>query len=341
MLLNVYSTLNRVPELTFPHTLNNRRDRTDPELLPHLNGFWGYVMSQGGGEMTVTRYHVLQHIRRVQNHISLNVAEDDLEAFSEWAWNANAICFLPDGTVADPAGQTLITTDGSAPDAEATVPYPEDAWERKQRTDRELAAQGITVPPSVPPVPGADEVTLRSPSDVARRAQGLFFAAVRAESVAGNDPLSVELLREKLPEAREALTPKERQFVENEAPEEQEVVPFSWGYEALHLLQWSLGQSETLAPLTEICDVPQAGRLAQANASQELIATATLRPVEELLDALDKHYRLHWAVRQAQQVENSPAPAGLEGGVIMERHKALNWITCFKDADWDDVTTPT
>jgi Domain of unknown function (DUF4272) len=35
------------------------------------------------------------------------------------------------------------------------------------------------------------------------------------------------------------------------------------------------------------------------------------------------------------------SPARLESGVVFERHRALNWMTRFQDADWDDADTPT
>ncbi|PSD21825.1 hypothetical protein C7E13_19565 [Stenotrophomonas maltophilia] len=57
-------------------------------------------------------------------------------------------------------------------------------------------------------------------------------------------------------------------------------------------------------------------------------------------DALDLHYRLHWVAREAQR-QGAPMPGALEGGVIYERHYALNWLFCFEQADWDDVDTPT
>ncbi len=41
------------------------------------------------------------------------------------------------------------------------------------------------------------------------------------------------------------------------------------------------------------------------------------------------------------RVRKTEAPAGLEGGVVFERHHALNWLTRFGDAEWDDVETPT
>jgi hypothetical protein len=66
-LINVYCTLRTPTEPNFPHRLNGRRDRTDAELLPHLQGFAGYVQAKGG-KMTQTLYHVLRHIQRVQQH---------------------------------------------------------------------------------------------------------------------------------------------------------------------------------------------------------------------------------------------------------------------------------
>src|SRR2546429_7106135 len=56
---------------------------------------------------------------------------------------------------------------------------------------------------------------------------------------------------------------------------------------------------------------------------------ARMRPDSEILDALDQHYRLHWIVRQAQ-VQQQPAPAGLNADVLMERHHALNWLVLFE-----------
>ena len=58
------------------------------------------------------------------------------------------------------------------------------------------------------------------------------------------------------------------------------------------------------------------------------------------LDALDLHYRAHWAVRQAQMEQADP-PGGLIPGVVLERHYALNWLVRFEDAPWDEVDTPT
>jgi hypothetical protein len=73
---------------------------------------------------------------------------------------------------------------------------------------------------------------------------------------------------------------------------------------------------------------------------EAVVRSARLRGAGEILDALDLCYRLHWATTEARVKQTEP-PAGLEPGVVAERHHALNWLVRFQDADWDDVDTPT
>jgi hypothetical protein len=184
------------------------------------------------------------------------------------------------------------------------------------------------------------EVNLREASEVALRALALLVVAVRAESLNQGEPLSTAELRERLPGGFRALSTVELEFLQQDAPEQQAIANHAWRYESLTVLLWALGLLEALPPATEICDVPKvAGILFQAD-SERLIRDATLRTTPALLDALDLHFRLHWAVRQARHDEREP-PAQLEPGVVMERHHALNWLTCFQSAEWDDVDTPT
>ncbi|MBQ3515543.1 MAG: DUF4272 domain-containing protein [Lachnospiraceae bacterium] len=42
-----------------------------------------------------------------------------------------------------------------------------------------------------------------------------------------------------------------------------------------------------------------------------------------------------------QKVEIYASPGGMEPGVVQARHKTLNWLICFGDADWDSVDIPT
>lgn len=340
VLVNLYATVRDLPALDFEHTLLGQRDRTDPELMPHLHGFMGYVMQGGERQMTASLFHVIQHVERVQHHVSVEIEEAAFDGLANWALSANAVLFLPDGSVRDPVGHMLVDpqTGESSPDAH--VPYPADAVERKQRFDTQIAARGIPVAPGLPPIVSALEVVPRSAADVLHRACSLLVCAIRAESLASGDPIPAQDLKTRVPEAFVALAPSEQAFLDDEAPEQQAVVNHAWRYECVWLLEWALGLVDALPFPAEICDVPRtASTLIDADRSA-LLQSAALRPAEALLDAADHHFRLHWAVREARR-QGSTAPEGLEPGVIAERHYALNWLLRFQNADWDDVDTPT
>ena len=51
-------------------------------------------------------------------------------------------------------------------------------------------------------------------------------------------------------------------------------------------------------------------------------------------------YRYHWATTSAR-IKKLKAPAKLDGGVVMERHYALNWLIKYMDQDWDNISTDT
>ena len=340
ILINAYATHRAPPALDFPHHLNAQRDLTDPDLREHLDGFIGYVLSRGDKQMTQRKYHLMRHLQRVQHHLSLTVEEAQLDGFSAWAAAANAILYLPDGSVRDPSGQILLDAEGATPDAEARVPYPADAEARKARSMARLAELGIRVPPSLPPVIGEGEVELRSSPDAARRALALLIVAVRGEFWNSGGEFPRAELEARVGAGFDVLSPKEAAFLAAAAPERQEIVDFAWRYEALFLLEWALGHVPVLPDPTAICDVPAVVRIINRPGDREFLAQSRLRPAGEILDALDLHLRLHWAIRQAR-LDNKPAPAGLDPGVIQERHYALNWLVRFEGADWDDIDTPT
>jgi hypothetical protein len=90
-----------------------------------------------------------------------------------------------------------------------------------------------------------------------------------------------------------------------------------------------------------ICDVPAVAGALFGKDLNAFVDGAALRPTSEILDAFDLHFRLHWAARQAVQVEHTEPPVGLDLGVLQERRHAENWLVRFEDAEWDDVDTPT
>ncbi len=340
LLINAYCSAHTLPVLDFPHILQGKRDTTHPALKEHLRGFAGWVQSLSHGAMTQTRYAVLRHIQKVQHHVSVLIHPSDMERFSSWALSANAIAFLPNGFICDPANAVLLSPDGADDDATASVPYPPAAHHRKARTEDLLANRALNVPGSLPPVIAECEAVLRPTAAVAERIMALFAVAVRAESVASKSPMPSDEILQRLGLAESALTPAEHMFIVDRMPTHKDTVKFGWYYECAYTLAWAVGVIDKLPFPSAICDVELIAQKLLKLGAGGINETATLRPTAEVLDCLDLHLRLHWIARQAQ-VDKKNVPGGLEPGVIQERHRALNWLVQFEGAQWDDVDTPT
>jgi hypothetical protein len=214
---------------------------------------------------------------------------------------------------------------------------------RASRSEELVRAAGGDVLLTLPLIEPASEAKLRKPSVVAERI--LCLVAVTAKSSGEID------LNEMLSWARgesfwQHLSENEARFLADEDPEEGTRLHMSWQVEAALPLLWALGAPlevgmnlKEQAPRVVLDRIPQVG-----GPTTEFVKSATLRPVSEILDECDLIYRVHWAARNAQ-MGGKPTPADWEYGVIMERHKALNWLICYGEDDgegnWDAVGTDT
>ena len=88
---------------------------------------------------------------------------------------------------------------------------------------------------------------------------------------------------------------------------------------------------------TAICDVRRAVKTVTGTSTDIFIGRSDLRPLTEILDEADLVYRCHWAVKEAYARGEQP-PAGLDRGVVIERHIALNWLRTYHSQSWDNVT---
>jgi hypothetical protein len=339
LLVNAYSTLATVPEPPFPHHMNGRRDDGDAEMRAQLDGFLHYLQSLGGDQMSSTRYRAMRHIQRTRHQLSFMMPREESAGLAEWALRANALLLLPDGQLRDPHCRVLVSTEDGSAEPDAAAPFPEDAWRRKAATEAQLAARGLAASATLPPVVGEPELRLRTPEETGRRAIALLAVAIRAESLASGNPLPAAELEHKLPGLQGFLSPQEAAFLQAEQPGEAELPQFSWRYESLRTLEWALGLGELPWP-GEPCDAALTARALLDRIKDAAAGRLALRPAVEILDALDLHYRLHWLVRQAR-LDGKPLPAGVDAGVVSERHHALNWLTRFEEAGWDETDTPT
>jgi hypothetical protein len=210
---------------------------------------------------------------------------------------------------------------------------------RRAANEELLRAHGIAVNPVLPMIASDENVTLRTEDELWRRLVALW-GVVGAAMLRKNNYFKEYF---SIGERRSWLSEDEAAFLFNDAPDEADIIRFSWRLEALYFLAWCGGLVDALPlPLHESSvkavlplyphDLGEATALRQA---------IRLRSKAEILDQTDRLYRLHWAVRDAE-LNGLPPPAGIEPGVVLEWHHAANWMTRYENEDdWDAVGTGT
>lgn len=208
---------------------------------------------------------------------------------------------------------------------------------RKRRSEAVLKTEGVPFIEWLPAVEDEGDYRPRSTEEIAARAYALTLVAYKAttgDHEGANRAWTA--VRDKV-----ALSPSEADFMRDPAPSDQDVVHFSWQSEAARPLFWMLGYVPTLERPEAESDPDPMVQLVSDKTFADLVAGARPRSQAEMLDVLDLTYRYHWAAVDAR-INDRDAPAGLDPDVLMERHKALNWLVRYNDdAGWDDVTTDT
>lgn len=212
----------------------------------------------------------------------------------------------------------------------------EAAKARKARSEETLRTDGVPLNLKLPVIVDAGQTTGRTHRQVVGRTLAILATAVKGE---GLDQEVVEALIDDFG-VRSFLTPEEASFIENENPTTIDRVQFAWRYEAAWTMLWALSAVEELSPPREIVDVRSIGAIVRGENIETMIEKTTLRPMDDLLDEADLIYRYRWALVDARVNDREP-PAGLDPGVALERHRALNWLIGYLGQEWDDVTPDT
>lgn len=211
--------------------------------------------------------------------------------------------------------------------------------ERRAASEALLRERGIPINPHLPMIEAEESIRLRSEDELWRclvALWGVVGTAMLRENGYFKEYFSVG-------ERRSWLSGDESAFLFGDAATDEDRIRFSWRLEAMLFLAWCGGlvdmlpmpahpsSVESVLPLYPH-DLGDATMLRQA---------LRLRSKDEILDWSDRLYRLHWAVRDAQLNGREPPP-GINPGMVLEWHHAVNWMTCYGDEeDWDAVSTDT
>jgi hypothetical protein len=217
----------------------------------------------------------------------------------------------------------------------AAVTQPREAEARKRRSIKRLQGEGVPVLEWLPVIEDSTEAKPPSADAAARRFCALVLVAIKG--VSGDQALATRL-RAAFGD-RADFSPSEIEFMEDTAASDLDRVDFSWAFEAALPIAWALGRVPQLDRPERLVDPATLIELIEPDDGEALVANARMRPLAEILDAADVIYRYHWAVRDAG-LKKKPAPARLDGDVVMERHRGLNWLIGY-EAEWDEVTTDT
>lgn len=224
-----------------------------------------------------------------------------------------------------------------------------EASARKERSIELLKQYEVPYIEALPHIETKDTVRIRTKEEIAKRAVTCLIIIQYACDLnqtddAGKLKESKEFVLDTLGKfgLNDCLTDNEKHILYHSNIAQQDIINMVWKYEAYWVLIWSLGLVPALEYPSDTCDCQHAIEVVSSQQSfEEFLAAATLRTIDEILDEADLIFRYDWACVDAR-IKGLQPPANLDSSVVVERHKALNWlIGAYEEDDWDNVSTNT
>lgn len=213
-------------------------------------------------------------------------------------------------------------------------------FNRKKNSENQLSNLGIKYNPGLPITYENNDITLRSPKEIAAKTVSLWFLINLT-----NDPSS-ENKKDTLGLIKQfglldTVSTCDLEFLTNNNHSEQDIIDLTWRTETIKTLYWALNLIPNLGtPIEDESVYNISEDIVEKYPSPEVfISNAKLRSKEEILNETDFIYRLHWASRPHRRSDQN-VPANYDYSVIRERDFALRWITN-PNIDWDEITLDT
>ena len=116
----------------------------------------------------------------------------------------------------------------------------------------------------LPLIEHAHETTRRTEEEVVQRVIALAIVAVKGET--GDDALTHQIIEQF--DAEDFFTPDEQAFIDNPNPTETDRIQFTWRYEGVQVLLWSVQIFDELNWPDQIADVPEIRRNVKRNGNR-------------------------------------------------------------------------
>lgn len=204
--------------------------------------------------------------------------------------------------------------------------------EAKAKSHEYLREHSIQITETLPLLESESELSPQGATSVARRS--IILSYVIGIGFGADVPKLQQYLEEI--GLLQYASNKERRLLGSATHTEQEKIDATWLTECVQSLAWCLGLTE-LDPFRQ-CDDSLASNFPQPFVDpSDFIASAKLRPFNEIYQQADLHYRLHWAARNARL---NGTKCKVEEGFIGERRKPLDWVIGV-EGDWDEVPLDT
>jgi len=208
--------------------------------------------------------------------------------------------------------------------------------DRKANSDQFLLDNNIKLNKNLPYIESSENVMLRSLSEVIDRAYALLIISVIGEGGIEKERLNAVIADKKI----NSFSPREKEVFAMDQLDDNTRAYATWRYESLNVLLWALGKIETLVYPSDICNVQEVVGAMIKPSREEFENSVRLKSKQEILDELDKIYRMNWACVDARIKGQAPT-GNINPSVVYERHYALNWLTRYLDQNWDNVSTDT
>lgn len=214
--------------------------------------------------------------------------------------------------------------------------------ERKKHSEQILKDKGVKVNDALPMIEPASAVHIRSLDAICRRALSALLSTQIACSIGEQDTEQIRyfigLIQHYGLELN--LNPKEMSLIKGTfTPTDAEEI--IWEYEDYWALVWALGLVDDITDANEICDVKTAVSLVSScQTLDEFKKKCKLRSIDEILDTLDLYYRYSWAVVRQDTVDPECPIGDLNGQVVFERRRGLEWLFSTTD-NWFELTLDT